>query len=123
MVKPGGTGSPSTELISARFAPLPPRRSFCSIGGRLCLWSNPYTKATPQPYAAPRRCVHRAPSARTRNERHIHGREGWRSALARAGRAGTALAVQQLRGRLRVTPTPIRVRTEERRGGERGVQE
>jgi hypothetical protein len=37
MVKPGGTGSFSTLVISARFAPLPPRRSFISIGGRRCL--------------------------------------------------------------------------------------
>jgi hypothetical protein len=34
MVNPGGTGSFSTEVISARLAPLPPRRSFISIGGR-----------------------------------------------------------------------------------------
>ncbi len=34
MVNPGGTGSPSTEVISARLAPLPPSRSFMSIGGR-----------------------------------------------------------------------------------------
>ena len=33
MVKPGGTGSSSTEVISARLAPFPPRRSFISIGG------------------------------------------------------------------------------------------
>ena len=39
MVKPGGTGSFSTLVISARFAPLPPRRSLYSIGGRRCLWA------------------------------------------------------------------------------------
>ena len=33
MVKPGGTGSSSTDVISARLAPLPPRRSFISMGG------------------------------------------------------------------------------------------
>ena len=40
IVKPGGTGSLSTLVISARLAPLPPRRSLYSIGGRRCLWSN-----------------------------------------------------------------------------------
>ena len=39
IVKPDGTGSSSTDVISARFAPLPPRRSLSCIGGRLCLWS------------------------------------------------------------------------------------
>ena len=43
IVKPGGTGSLSTEVISARFAPLPPRRSFRSIGGRRCAWSKSKT--------------------------------------------------------------------------------
>src|SRR5579859_1659682 len=43
MVKPGGTGSRSTEVISARLAPLPPRRSFISIGGLRCLWSKAKT--------------------------------------------------------------------------------
>ncbi len=33
MVKPGGTGRASTDVISARLAPLPPRRSFISMGG------------------------------------------------------------------------------------------
>ena len=33
MVNPGGTGSSSTDVISARLAPLPPRRSLSSIGG------------------------------------------------------------------------------------------
>ena len=37
IVKPGGTGSFSTLVISARLAPLPPRRSLYSIGGRRCL--------------------------------------------------------------------------------------
>ena len=35
IVNPGGTGRLSTEVISARLAPLPPRRSFISIGGFL----------------------------------------------------------------------------------------
>ncbi len=35
MVKPGGTGSASTEVISARLAPLPPSRAFRSLGARL----------------------------------------------------------------------------------------
>src|SRR3954470_15345063 len=43
MVKPGGTGSPSTDVISARFAPLPPSRSFICIGGLRCLWSKAKT--------------------------------------------------------------------------------
>src|SRR5437588_11266591 len=43
MVKPGGTGRPSTEVISARLAPLPPSRSFMLIGGFRCLWSNAKT--------------------------------------------------------------------------------
>src|ERR1700674_4246967 len=43
MVKPGGTGNLSTDVISARLAPLPPRRSFSSIGGRGCLWSKAKT--------------------------------------------------------------------------------
>ena len=37
MVKPCGTGRLRTLIISARFAPLPPSRSFISIGGRRCL--------------------------------------------------------------------------------------
>jgi hypothetical protein len=40
MVNPGGTGSSSTDVISARLAPLPPSRSFMSLGGRGCWWSN-----------------------------------------------------------------------------------
>src|SRR3954471_11245520 len=43
MLKPGGTGTPSTDVISARLAPLPPRRSFISIGGLRCLWSKAKT--------------------------------------------------------------------------------
>src|SRR3954451_4109878 len=43
MVKPGGTGSPSTDVISARFAPFPPSRSFICIGGLRCLWSKAKT--------------------------------------------------------------------------------
>src|SRR5688500_9872769 len=39
MVKPGGTGRPST-VISARLAPLPPRRSFWSLPPS----ANPCTK-------------------------------------------------------------------------------
>src|SRR2546421_4851638 len=39
MVNPGGTGSSRTDVISARLAPLPPRRSFISMGGLRCLWS------------------------------------------------------------------------------------
>jgi hypothetical protein len=41
MVKPGGTGSFSTDVISARLAPLPPSRSFMSLGARRWRWSNP----------------------------------------------------------------------------------
>ena len=37
IVKPCGTGRPKTVIISARFAPLPPRRSLYSIGERRCL--------------------------------------------------------------------------------------
>src|SRR5581483_10064181 len=43
MVKPGGTGRPSTDVISARLAPLPPRRSLSSMGGRACVWSKSKT--------------------------------------------------------------------------------
>src|ERR1700722_18511628 len=43
MVKPGGTGNSSTDVISARLAPLPPRRSLSSMGGRGCLWSKSKT--------------------------------------------------------------------------------
>ena len=35
MVNPGGTGRASTEVISARLAPLPPRRALRSLGARL----------------------------------------------------------------------------------------
>src|SRR3954451_4331562 len=38
MVKPGGTGSPSTDGISARVAAFPPGRAFICIGGLRCLW-------------------------------------------------------------------------------------
>ena len=41
--EPRGTGSSSTDVISARLAPLPPRRSFSSIGGRGCVWSKSKT--------------------------------------------------------------------------------
>ena len=37
IVNPGGTGSFNTLVISARLAPLPPRRSLYSIGERRCL--------------------------------------------------------------------------------------
>src|ERR1700722_24537 len=43
MVNPGGTGSASTDVISARLAPLPPRRSLSSMGGRACVWSKSKT--------------------------------------------------------------------------------
>src|ERR1700691_3814734 len=43
MVKPGGTGSASTDVISARLAPLPPRRSFSSIGALGWTWSKSNT--------------------------------------------------------------------------------
>src|SRR5215207_2511707 len=46
MVKPGGTGRPRTDVISARLAPLPPRRSFRSMGARRCLWSKLKTYGT-----------------------------------------------------------------------------
>src|SRR5829696_3921039 len=46
MVNPGGTGSPSTEVISARLAPLPPKRSLRDIGGLRCLWSKAKTYVT-----------------------------------------------------------------------------
>ncbi len=37
IVKPGGTGSSRTEVISARLAPLPPSRSLRLMGGLRCL--------------------------------------------------------------------------------------
>src|SRR5437868_15415387 len=43
IVNPCGTGRPSTDVISARLAPLPPSRSFMLIGGLRCLWSNAKT--------------------------------------------------------------------------------
>ncbi len=43
IVKPCGTGRPSTEVISAKLAPFPPRRSLSSIGARGCAWSKSYT--------------------------------------------------------------------------------
>src|SRR5271156_6180612 len=49
MVKPGGTGSCSTEVISARLAPLPPRRSLSSMGGRPCVWSKSKTNGIGPP--------------------------------------------------------------------------
>src|SRR5271168_1195475 len=49
MVKPGGTGSSSTDVISARLAPLPPRRSLSSIGGRGCVWSKSKTNGIGPP--------------------------------------------------------------------------
>src|SRR5580692_5740425 len=56
MVKPGGTGSFSTDVISARLAPLPPRRSLSSMGGRACVWSKSKTNGIgpPCPFRAPR---------------------------------------------------------------------
>src|ERR1700728_3563044 len=56
MVKPGGTGSSSTDVISARLAPLPPRRSLSSMGGRACVWSKSKTNGIgpPCPFRAPR---------------------------------------------------------------------
>src|SRR5208282_4685013 len=43
MVKPGGTGSPSTAVISARPAPLPPSSSARVRGGTRWAWSKAYT--------------------------------------------------------------------------------
>src|SRR3954470_9509679 len=51
MVKPGGIGRPSTEVISARFAPLPPSRSFRLMGGLRCLWSKAKTYGMTASYA------------------------------------------------------------------------
>src|SRR6516162_9726576 len=57
MVNPGGTGSSSTDVISARLAPLPPRRSLSSIGERGCAWSKSktYRIGPPCPGRADRR--------------------------------------------------------------------
>src|ERR1700735_4744925 len=49
MVKPGGTGSFSTDVISARLAPLPPRRSLSSMGGWACVWSKSKTNGIGPP--------------------------------------------------------------------------
>src|ERR1700721_1073703 len=43
MVNPGGTGRASTDVISARLAPFPPRRSLSSMGGRAWVWSKSKT--------------------------------------------------------------------------------
>src|ERR1700733_12572651 len=43
MVNPGGTGRASTDVISARLAPLPPKRSLSSMGGRAWVWSKSKT--------------------------------------------------------------------------------
>src|SRR5271169_1684865 len=64
MVNPGGTGSSSTDVISARLAPLPPRRSLSSIGGRACVWSKSKTNGIGPP--CPGR-TNRVASAFTRN--------------------------------------------------------
>src|SRR3954454_22323306 len=52
MVKPGGTGRPSTDVISARFAPFPPSRSFICMGGLRCLWSKAKTYGMGAPGAS-----------------------------------------------------------------------
>ncbi len=49
MVNPGGTGSLSTDVISARLAPLPPRRSLSSMGGWACVWSKSKTNGIGPP--------------------------------------------------------------------------
>src|SRR5271156_749290 len=49
MVKPGGTGRASTDVISARLAPFPPRRSLSSMGGRACVWSKSKTNGIGPP--------------------------------------------------------------------------
>src|ERR1700722_14677571 len=49
MVKPGGTGSLRTDVISARLAPLPPRRSLSSMGGWACVWSKSKTNGIGPP--------------------------------------------------------------------------
>src|SRR5580692_6628387 len=53
MVNPCGTGSLSTDVISARLAPLPPRRSLSSIGGRGCVWSKSKTYGIGPPCPGP----------------------------------------------------------------------
>src|ERR1700722_12967590 len=55
MVKPGGTGSASTDVISARLAPLPPRRSLSSIGGRGGVGSESKTDGIGAPCPGPPR--------------------------------------------------------------------
>src|SRR3954467_6791667 len=52
MVKPGGTGRPSTDVISARVAPFPPSRSFICMGGLRCLWSKAKTNGMDAPGAS-----------------------------------------------------------------------
>src|ERR1700722_15377365 len=57
MVNPGGTGSLSTDVISARLAPLPPRRSLSSMGGWACVWSKSKTNDIGPPCPVRAHCV------------------------------------------------------------------
>src|SRR5664279_1917258 len=111
MVNPGGTGRPSTDVISARFAPLPPSRSFISIGGLRWVWSKSKTNGIgkgllggygvgndQRTACAPTRKPTPGPSLRrTSRHRRAHGRS-----LRRAvGPAGHPV------GRRRAGPHPV----------------
>src|SRR6202050_4745535 len=72
MVNPGGPGGPGTDVISARLAPLPPRRSLSSIGGRGCVWSKSKTNGIGPPcpgrvHRVARRPLRVGPPHRTRD--------------------------------------------------------
>src|SRR6266508_1884377 len=78
MVKPGGTGRPRF-VISARLAPLPPRRYFCSFApsSKACTYFMPY-------------CLARCGAGYLRRGRSL-GRHVDRSSLGRAAPIGRRL--------------------------------